>query len=107
MASEIHQQVPALMDALNILKGKDSLAVPEIQDLFYYVQPGVDFPIYSDIPATGFACSSVHQAGYYADLKARCQVFRRCDLENVLTSYLCPNMTVGLVNLRTLKRSHL
>lgn len=36
-------------------------------------RPGIDFPVYSYIPRTGFSCKDV-ETGYYADLDTDCQV---------------------------------
>ncbi|OQV13993.1 hypothetical protein BV898_11765 [Hypsibius exemplaris] len=90
----VKQQSPGIWDALDKLRGHLAIPTADIQELYYSVVPGTDFPIYSVIPDTGFLCTSVNQAGYYADVDTRCQVFRRCPLDGVMTSYLCPNMTV-------------
>ncbi|XP_055357977.1 uncharacterized protein LOC129602839 [Paramacrobiotus metropolitanus] len=94
VVGQTRPQIPGVWDAINQLRGKPALSVEDIQELFYTVQPGIDFPVYSDIPDTGFSCSSVHQAGFYADVATHCQVIRRCDLDNILYSYLCPNMSI-------------
>ncbi|ENN82016.1 hypothetical protein D910_03159 [Dendroctonus ponderosae] len=52
----------------------------KIPDLEYYQyfqgvdgRPGIDFPVYSYIPRTGFSCKGI-ESGYYADLETNCQV---------------------------------
>jgi hypothetical protein len=35
---------------------------------------GVDYPIYSALPKTGFDCKKQEWPGYYADTDAKCQV---------------------------------
>uniref|UniRef100_A0A1B0DFV9 Uncharacterized protein n=1 Tax=Phlebotomus papatasi TaxID=29031 RepID=A0A1B0DFV9_PHLPP len=59
-------------------------------------EPNVDYPIYSQPPATSFSCAGRHD-GYYADTQARCQVFRVCantDLTGQGFAFLCPNGTL-------------
>lgn len=41
-------------------------------------EPGVDYPIYGEIPQTGFKCSDQKLPGYYGDVEAKCQVFHIC-----------------------------
>lgn len=93
-AQNVRPQVPGVWDALDQLRGHPSLPTPDITDLFYNVQPGVDFPVYSEIPKTSFDCKKLYKSGYFADPEAQCQVFHRCDQEYTQTSYLCPNMTL-------------
>merc|ERR1711892_346915 len=40
--------------------------------------PGEDYPIYSEVPETGFGCEGQVDGGYYADPEAECQVFHIC-----------------------------
>ena len=56
-------------------------------------QPGVDYPIFSDVPNTPFNCSQQRLPGYYADPSARCQLFHVCH-DDRQWSFLCPNGTV-------------
>merc|ERR1712025_261750 len=60
--------------------------------------PGEDYPIYSDVPETGFTCEGRVEGGYYADPVAECQPFHICanDGAGGLTTYsvLCPNGTI-------------
>lgn len=37
-------------------------------------RPGIDFPVYPNIPATDFNCREIKRSGYYADLATDCQV---------------------------------
>ncbi|KAH8375010.1 hypothetical protein KR200_010930, partial [Drosophila serrata] len=55
--------------------------------------PGVDYPIYAQVPRTNFDCLQQALPGYYADIEAQCQVFHICAL-NRTYSFLCPNGTV-------------
>lgn len=55
--------------------------------------PGVDYPIYSEIPKTSFDCKQQPLPGYYADIEAQCQVFHICAL-NTTFNFLCPNGTI-------------
>jgi hypothetical protein len=60
--------------------------------------PGQDYPIYAEVPETGFSCTGQVDGGYYADPDAQCQVFHICttDGQGGLTKYsfLCPNGTI-------------
>ena len=40
--------------------------------------PGEDYPIYAEVPESGFACDGQVDGGYYADPEAECQVFHIC-----------------------------
>lgn len=55
--------------------------------------PGVDYPIYVEIPKTSFDCKNQPLPGYYADVEAQCQVFHICAL-NTTFNFLCPNGTI-------------
>merc|ERR1719495_2391431 len=59
---------------------------------------GEDYPIYAEVPESGFACDDKVSGGYYADPEAECQVFHICtaDGEGGLAKYsfLCPNGTI-------------
>ncbi|GAU96809.1 hypothetical protein RvY_08196 [Ramazzottius varieornatus] len=94
VAAQVRPQNPGVWDALDQLRGHPSLPTPDISDLFYSVQPGVDFPVYSEIPKTSFDCKKLYKSGYFADPEAQCQVFHRCDQDYVQSDYLCPNMTL-------------
>uniref|UniRef100_A0A182NK95 Chitin-binding type-2 domain-containing protein n=1 Tax=Anopheles dirus TaxID=7168 RepID=A0A182NK95_9DIPT len=59
-------------------------------------EPDVDYPILGSVPATQFSCDKRHH-GYYADVEARCQVFRVCantDSTGRGFAFLCPNGTL-------------
>merc|ERR1712012_343833 len=60
--------------------------------------PGEDYPIYAEVPETGFACDGQVDGGYYADGEAECQVFHICTADGAgglaKYSFLCPNGTV-------------
>ena len=60
--------------------------------------PGEDYPIYSEVPETGFACDGQVDGGYYADPEAECQVFHICTADGAgglaKYSFLCPNGTL-------------
>ncbi|XP_075166098.1 uncharacterized protein LOC142238364 [Haematobia irritans] len=55
--------------------------------------PGVDYPVYSQVPQTNFDCAQQPLPGYYSDIEAQCQVFHICAL-NRTYSFLCPNGTI-------------
>jgi len=60
--------------------------------------PGEDYPIYSEVPETTFACDGQVDGGYYADPEAECQVFHICTADGAgglaKYSFLCPNGTL-------------
>merc|ERR1712128_310239 len=60
--------------------------------------PGEDYPIYAEVPETGFVCEGQVDGGYYADPEAECQVFHICTADGAgglaKYSFLCPNGTV-------------
>merc|ERR1712123_266833 len=60
--------------------------------------PGEDYPIYAEVPETGFACDGQVDGGYYADGEAECQVFHICTDDGAgglsKYSFLCPNGTI-------------
>merc|ERR1712029_878560 len=58
--------------------------------------PGVDYPILSTVPATGFSCSDYSYSGYFADTspQSRCQVFHMCHSDGLHDAFLCPNGTI-------------
>merc|ERR1712123_103656 len=60
--------------------------------------PGEDYPIYAEVPETGFACEGQVDGGYYADPEAECQVFHICTADGAgglsKYSFLCPNGTI-------------
>merc|ERR1712083_1122171 len=40
--------------------------------------PGEDYPIYAEVPESGFSCEGQVDGGYYADPEAECQAFHIC-----------------------------
>merc|ERR1711868_72477 len=60
--------------------------------------PGEDYPIYAEVPESGFSCDGQVDGGYYADPEAQCQVFHICTADGAgglaQYSFLCPNGTV-------------
>merc|ERR1712156_124501 len=60
--------------------------------------PGEDYPIYAEVPETGFTCEGQVDGGYYADGEAECQVFHICTADGAgglaKYSFLCPNGTI-------------
>jgi len=60
--------------------------------------PGEDYPIFAEVPESGFACDGQVDGGYYADPEAQCQVFHICTADGqgglAKYSFLCPNGTV-------------
>ncbi|XP_012265836.2 uncharacterized protein LOC105691726 [Athalia rosae] len=57
-------------------------------------EAGKDYPIFADVPKTGFECVSQRYPGYYADEEAGCQVFHICQNGGRMDSFLCPNGTI-------------
>ena len=57
--------------------------------------PGVDYPVYHDIPLTNFDCRNVEYPGFYADLETGCQVYHSCGSRGGRRhSFICPNGTI-------------
>merc|ERR1719447_993007 len=60
--------------------------------------PGEDYPIYAEVPETGFSCDGQVDGGYYADPEAECQAFHICTADGAgglaKYSFLCPNGTI-------------
>merc|ERR1719419_1360138 len=60
--------------------------------------PGEDYPVYAEVPSTGFSCSGRVEGGYYADPEADCQPFHVCSADSsgglAKVSFLCPNGTL-------------
>merc|ERR1711881_255932 len=56
--------------------------------------PGEDYPIYAEVPESGFSCDGQVDGGYYADPEAECQVFHICMADGAgglaQYSFLCP-----------------
>merc|ERR1719339_848142 len=92
-ASPVYQAADAALsgygagdDALAALQG----SIPGI--------PGEDYPIYAEVPETGFGCDGQVDGGYYADPEAECQAFHICTADGqgglAKYSFLCPNGTI-------------
>merc|ERR1712223_1322648 len=60
--------------------------------------PGEDYPIYAEVPESGFTCDGQVDGGYYSDPEAECQVFHICTADGAgglaKYSFLCPNGTL-------------
>merc|ERR1712172_121516 len=60
--------------------------------------PGEDYPIYAEVPESGFGCEGQVDGGYYADPEAECQAFHICTADGAgglaKYSFLCPNGTL-------------
>ncbi|XP_040566594.1 uncharacterized protein [Lepeophtheirus salmonis] len=60
--------------------------------------PGEDYPIFAEVPESGFECEGQVDGGYYADPEAQCQVFHICTADGAGSlakySFLCPNGTI-------------
>merc|ERR1712002_1269266 len=60
--------------------------------------PGEDYPIYAEVPESGFTCDGQVDGGYYADGEAECQAFHICTADGAgglaKYSFLCPNGTL-------------
>merc|ERR1711884_1020883 len=60
--------------------------------------PGEDYPIYAEVPESGFTCDGQVDGGYYSDPEAECKVFHICTADGAgglaKYSFLCPNGTL-------------
>merc|ERR1712106_587368 len=60
--------------------------------------PGEDYPIYAEVPESGFTCEGQVDGGSYADPEAECQAFHICTADGAgglaKYSFLCPNGTL-------------
>merc|ERR1711892_415676 len=88
-SNEVASYEGAASDAANDPLAALSSSVPGV--------PGEDYPIYSEVPETAFACDGQVDGGYYADPEAECQVFHICTADGAgglaKYSFLCPNGT--------------
>eukprot|EP00094_Tigriopus_californicus_P003989 TCALIF_03842-PA protein Name:"Protein of unknown function" AED:0.06 eAED:0.06 QI:0/0.5/0.4/0.8/0.75/0.8/5/487/606 len=57
-------------------------------------EAGVDYPVLTEVPETGFDCNAQTFPGIYADTGADCQVFYMCQPNGNFNAFLCPNGTV-------------
>lgn len=46
--------------------------------------PGIDYPVFGNIPDTSFECSKQQYPGFYADMETGCQVYHSCSLTSIL-----------------------
>jgi len=89
---DTYSSAPAAAAAAAPMSGEDMLrmSVPG--------NPGEDYPIYAEVPATAFTCAGQVDGGYYADPEAECQAFHVCTADGAgglaQYSFLCPNGTV-------------
>merc|ERR1712152_59966 len=60
--------------------------------------PGEDYPIFAEVPESGFTCEGQVDGGYYSDPEAECQAFHICTADGAgglaKYSFLCPNGTI-------------
>ncbi|ODM96078.1 hypothetical protein Ocin01_10594 [Orchesella cincta] len=56
--------------------------------------PGVDYPIFYEIPQTGFDCKNQRYKGFFADIDTKCQAWHYCDFTDGHSTFLCPNGTL-------------
>ena len=58
-------------------------------------EPGVDYPVFSEVPVTDFNCRQQEFPGIYTDVESNCQVFHMCQPQSgEVNSFLCPNGTM-------------
>ncbi|OWA50310.1 hypothetical protein BV898_14831 [Hypsibius exemplaris] len=90
----VNTQRLGAMQALEQMRSLKSTSAGDITKVMIDAIPGVAYPVLTEIPLTGFSCALVGQPGYYADQDAYCQVYRRCEIDGGMTSFLCPNRTL-------------
>ena len=83
-----------MFKALEQMRAMKSTEIDSIHSTIADAIPGVSYPTLSHIPNTSFDCRKVNTPGMYADPEAMCQVYRQCEAEDAMFSYLCPNKTV-------------
>lgn len=57
-------------------------------------RPGIDYPIFHEIPQTAFNCKEQRYKGFFGDPDTGCQAWHYCDLNGGQASFLCPNGTI-------------
>jgi len=64
-------------------------------------EPGVDYPIFTEVGSTDFSCKDRVFGGYYADPEMQCQGYHVClssrfmpGIADRKMSFLCPNGTI-------------
>merc|ERR1712218_56273 len=99
-----YEQPPAEYGASGDQAGYDADAASDADAALAMLQgsipgvPGEDYPIYAEVPESGFACDGQVDGGYYADPEAECQAFHICTADGAgglaKYSFLCPNGTL-------------
>merc|ERR1719249_116677 len=91
-----YEQPPAEYDADAAASDADA-ALAMLQGSIPGV-PGEDYPIYAEVPESGFVCEGQVDGGYYSDPEAECQAFHICTADGAgglaKYSFLCPNGTL-------------
>jgi Chitin binding Peritrophin-A domain len=75
-------------------QNKPVMSTDRMMEVLRGTAPDDAFPTLSEIPATSFSCSDAAGPGFYADTEAQCQVFRRCDIQGTVSSFLCAKGTL-------------
>merc|ERR1711953_1527486 len=92
-----YEQPPAEYGASGDQAGSDADAALAMLQGSIPGVPGEDYPIYAEVPESGFACDGQVDGGYYADPEAECQAFHICTADGAgglaKYSFLCPNGT--------------
>ena len=57
-------------------------------------EPGVDYPVFSEVPDTDFSCSQQEYPGIYTDTEAQCQVSSSYHESTDTDIYHCPLTTI-------------
>lgn len=76
-----------------LFENKPVMTADRMSDLLMNAVPGESFPTLATIPETSFNCDTI-PPGFYADVDTQCQVFHRCDLRGIKSSFLCVNATI-------------
>ena len=88
---------PAYGDDLDTAASDASGALDMLQNAIPGV-PGEDYPIFAEVPESGFTCDGQVDGGYYSDPEAECQAFHICTADGAgglaKYSFLCPNGTL-------------
>merc|ERR1711936_1431557 len=88
---------PAYGDDLDTAASDAGGALDMLQNAIPGV-PGEDYPIFAEVPESGFTCDGQVDGGYYSDPEADCQAFHICTADGAgglaKYSFLCPNGTL-------------
>merc|ERR1719493_552087 len=88
---------PAYGDDLDTAASDAAGALDMLQNAIPGV-PGEDYPIFAEVPESGFTCDGQVDGGYYSDPEAECQAFHICTADGAgglaKYSFLCPNGTL-------------